>query len=165
MNISEQLRQLAIENGVCDKFLNGWSGNESMDELIDKYWKGMDFCIDKNFPPVEFIRSNMKGSIEKYGIFIDGSFNVTDMKSIALYEGADGTSSYQSFSTGDIYMFNGSRLNLIVGEHAFVYISMWPGSILNIISKHKSSRIGISYWGGEITGDTYNINIHHKNNK
>ena len=165
MTLSEELKEMAIALGACDKVVSQWTGNESIDQLMEMYWrKGSDFCVDKNFPPIDFMRKNMRSiGLQCFGVYFDEEFDVMNPAHLALYEGANGTAFYGQYVTGDVYLFSGSELNIICNEHSFVYVSLQPGSKLHIAAHPSSAKIGISNFGGTITGDITNVRIHNKN--
>ena len=53
--ISLALKSEAVSLGLCQEWTSKWN-NESKESLVEKYVKGIDFCIEHNYPSLAFMK-------------------------------------------------------------------------------------------------------------
>ena len=59
-DLSVMLREMARsqKTPLCDEWYGKWQDNTDVDELLDKFVSGFDFCVENDYPPLDFIRDN-----------------------------------------------------------------------------------------------------------
>lgn len=61
----------AVSLGLCQKWQNDWEGNKSSGELIEMYKRGIDFCVDREWPSCDWILANFeRAELRAKGVFI-----------------------------------------------------------------------------------------------
>lgn len=70
----EYLLRLARLNSMCPENIEALKLCHTKAEAISLYKKTVDWALEKNYPPVNFIRNEF-GDCEDQGIFIDRVFN------------------------------------------------------------------------------------------
>ena len=70
----EYLLRKARLNSMCLEQLDALRGCETKDEAVNLYKKTIDWALERNYPPVNFIRNEF-GNCEDLGIFIDKDFH------------------------------------------------------------------------------------------
>lgn len=71
--IKELLMKEARDNGICVEGYNDMRGFD-LEELVDYYIKNPDWCLERNFPSMELLRTYFSEQQRK-GIFIDYEFD------------------------------------------------------------------------------------------
>lgn len=71
-DLKDQLIEGAITKDVCDKGLSRMKAS-TVDALIDYYLEMPDWCLERDFPSLDFLRENFTG-IEDKGVFVDKTF-------------------------------------------------------------------------------------------
>ena len=51
--LNSELRGHAVSYGLCTQWQGDWQNNKSQQELIGMYIRGIDFCIEHDYPTVE----------------------------------------------------------------------------------------------------------------
>lgn len=69
--VTKHLAKAAQANGICTPWLNELKSLDDKDALVDMYIRGIDFCLEHDYPSNDFIRENFKGVMEKHGVFLD----------------------------------------------------------------------------------------------
>lgn len=83
--VTKHLAKAAQANGICTPWLNELKSLDDKDALVDMYIRGIDFCLEHDYPSNDFIRENFKGVMEKHGVFLDDAIALQDQsKCIAL---------------------------------------------------------------------------------
>lgn len=70
----EYLLRQARLNSMCAENIDALRDVQSKAEAVALYKKTIDWALEKNYPPVNFIRNEF-GDCEDLGIFIDRTFN------------------------------------------------------------------------------------------
>lgn len=69
-NLSDIMKKEAISHGLCKQWTDEWGDGVGIDGLIDKFVRGIDFCIREDWPSV----SQMKEFLPEaniHGVYID----------------------------------------------------------------------------------------------
>lgn len=126
-NLSETLKQQAISLGLCKQWTEAW-GNCDQQELIDKYKKGIDFCLEHQYPSNEFIKENFNRTLlHENLIYVDEHLNLDDAPSgVYILNGeCSGTISFGSWAAATIYVRHTSNVNIIAKDFAKVFVRLY----------------------------------------
>ena len=86
--LSIKLREDARKIGLCDKWYEEWQDDTDKDHLIDKFLRGLDFCIKHRWPSISFIKQHFSQDfLREKGILIDDvrSYPVRDENRRLVY--------------------------------------------------------------------------------
>ena len=126
-NLSETLKQQAVDLGLCRPWTEAW-GDCDRQELIDKYKKGIDFCIDKQFPSNEFIKANFDRALLNANlIFVDEHIRLDDAPSgIYILNGeCSGSIRFAPWTAATVYVRHTSNVRIIAGDFAKVFVRLY----------------------------------------
>ena len=84
--ISLALKSEAVSLGLCQEWTSEWD-NESKDSLVEKYVKGIDFCIEHSYPTLAFMKENFDGVMQKHGVFAMEEVSVFNKQFIDIFSG------------------------------------------------------------------------------
>ena len=77
MDLGRTLAKDAAKKGICkpwhDELKN--FGND-IDKMLEMYLKGIDFCLESDFPDKDFIAKQFKGKMETSGVFLDDAIDI-----------------------------------------------------------------------------------------
>lgn len=119
---SEKLKLQAIKLGLCDEWQRKWSKNHSDQELIDKYIRGLNFCLKHDFPKVQDIKKNFdKKLLHANGIWCDEVVRKISSKMI-INGNCFGRLNFKDFDTATIYLRHASKLTVNVKDYARVNV-------------------------------------------
>ena len=159
MEISDELKNKAIANGLCEQWTNEWSNEETLDSLCEKYVKGIDFCIDNDYPSCQYMKEHFDGVMQKHGIYVSDMFKLRDIKKLIINGVSIGEVTYDKFNVGRIYLRHSSFLKLSVKDCAKVFISTYDSVNLDVTDCDIDAKLYISNHGGTIKYDKNNKNI------
>lgn len=126
-NLSETLKQQAVDLGLCRPWTEAW-GDCDQQELIDKYKKGIDFCIDKQYPSNEFIKANFDRALLNANlIFVDEHIRLDDAPSgIYILNGeCSGSIRFAPWAAATVYVRHTSNVRIIAGDFAKVFVRLY----------------------------------------
>ena len=154
--ISEELKEKAISLGLCEQWTNEWQ-KEDKDSLCEKYVKGIDFCIEHDYPTTKYMKDNFEGVMQNHGIFVDDICKEENLPKAVINGLSIMDMKYDCFHVGTIYLRHNSALNIEVKDASQVFIFTYDKCVLNV----KCSDNAIVYvynHGGSINYDS-NENI------
>ena len=126
-NLRETLKQQAVDLGLCRPWTEAW-GDCDRQELIDKYKKGIDFCIDKQYPSNEFIKANFDRALLNANlIFVDEHIRLDDAPSgIYILNGeCSGSIRFAPWTAATVYVRHTSNVRIIAGDFAKVFVRLY----------------------------------------
>lgn len=134
-NLSDILKQEAVDLGLCKPWTEAW-GNCSQQELIDKYKKGIDFCIDKQYPSNEFIKANFdRHLLNENLIFVDEHINLeTAPSGIYILNGeCIGSIRFAPWTVATVYVRHKSNVTIIADDFAKVFVHVYDEADAEVI--------------------------------
>lgn len=134
-NLSETLKQQAVDLGLCRPWTEAW-GDCDRQELIDKYKKGIDFCIDKQYPSNEFIKANFDRALLNANlIFVDEHIRLDDAPSgIYILNGeCSGSIRFAPWTAATIYVRHKSNVTIIADDFAKVFVRVYDEADAEVV--------------------------------
>lgn len=134
-NLSETLKQQAVDLGLCRPWTEAW-GDCDQQELIDKYKKGIDFCIDKQYPSNEFIKANFDRDLLNANlIFVDEYLDFDMMPSgIYILNGeCSGSIRFAPWTAATIYVRHKSNVTIIADDFAKVFVRVYDEADAEVV--------------------------------
>lgn len=129
------LRDVADSLGVCREFRDEWKDDFSRKDLIDFYKKGIEFCIEYNFPDIMFIKSNFKKNmLHENNIFVDEAFDeVKNGSGVYVCNGnSTGTLKFKGMDVATVYVRHTCNVNITAEGVSKVFIDVLDASSVNI---------------------------------
>lgn len=154
--LNKVLRDRARVLGLCDQWYDGWDKEETKQELIDKYLKGIDFCIEHDYPRLEFIKAYFpKTLLEKNGIFLDEVFscgNTASYKTVVALGKSKGMMWYIGPVSRSVYARHNSEVTVKATDGARVFVEAWENSRVRAMADDES-KVFVYWHGGEVTSE------------
>lgn len=152
-NLSTTLKKQAVGLGLCKPWTEAW-GDCDQQELIDKFKKGIDFCLDKNWPSSEFIKDNFdRGLLNANLIFIDEYIDM-DMASSGIYilnGECSGRIRFAPWTAATVYVRHTSNVRIVAGDFAKVFVRLYEegeaeteaeeGAVVRRYNRRRTSRL------------------------
>lgn len=151
--LNKALRDRARELGLCDKWYKEWDKKSTRQELIEKYIKGIDFCIQHDFPNLDFAREYFPNNqLVQNGIFLDDSVDAYNLKTAVLLGGSKGEIRYDGQRAGDVYVRHQSEVVITAEGGARVFVEVYDNC--KVFAKaDETSKIFVYYHGGDIQSE------------
>lgn len=157
MEKQEYLKQQAVGLGLCTQWQGEW-GQPTDNELIQKYIRGIDFCIEHNYPSNDYIKSNFDvESLHRNGIFVDETINVgrNNPQRILVFNGrCVGSINVDGFSCRTIYIRGDSCINITAKGFSRTFIRVYDNARVNVIV-NGGAKAFVYRYGGDISGSGY----------
>lgn len=143
------LKIMAMQKGLCKEWSDAWHDNSTDKDLLEKYIKGLDFCIKNDYPSNKFIRENFDSQwLQQNGVFVDVDGFVTGGKSGTYVVQGDsyGNFHFSKHDAATIWVRHNSEISIEASGNAFVVVHCYDTSNVRIevagtakVSVHKHS--------------------------
>ena len=161
MDKYKHLKEDGIAHGMCQKMQDEWV-EPNLAQLCRMLFRGMDFCIEQDWPSVEQMKSVAPAEeAARYGVYYEdgvasGQVNICALGDAAVHVYVP------AFGTCDIYARHNSKVYVHLAEHAFCYVSVLDNANVFVEEKARASRISASFFGGTIHNKELFDTIHDK---
>lgn len=127
-NLSETLKQQAVDLGLCKKWTEAWTDDCDQQGLIDKFIKGIDFCLERNWPSTDFIKSNFDTTLLRQNlVFVDEDIDIENAPSgIYIINGeCTGTLRFAPWAAATVYLRHSSKVGIVAEDFAKVFVRLY----------------------------------------
>ena len=150
MNVSADLKNKAILLGLCDQWQAEWKPDTSKDDLVEKYIKGLDFCIEHNYPSNEYMLKHFDGIMQRHGVYVGDEVELINSKQVVLNGECTEKIEYNGFSVGNIYIRHFSDIKIVASGNAKVFVSLYDLANLEIKCSENAKVIVNRFGSGKI---------------
>ncbi len=147
MELAEKLRTDGTAKGLCQQYQTKLSACSSVDELVKLFFKGIDFCVNNDFPTLDFMREHFKGKSEQYGGFVDDDVDASNLTHAVLNGACTARLEYNGFKVARVYARHTSECAVNVSEHAYVTIDAFDKSHLYVAVAGNDARVLVNVYG------------------
>jgi hypothetical protein len=144
----EQLKQAGIAKGLCRLWQMKLKEGMSIEDQAKLYIKGIDFCIGKDYPTLDYLREHYRGHCEPYGVYVDdeiqGLRNVPD---VVLNGDCKAMLEYDEYSVSRLYIRHGSQASVNVSDHAVLTIDVFDNSYLAVAAAGGNAQVIVNKYG------------------
>lgn len=140
-NLSETLKQQAVSLGLCKPCTEAWADNSDQQALIDKFKKGIDFCLDRDWPSSDFIKANFdRGLLNANLIFVDEYVDM-DMAPSGIYilnGECSGRMRFAPWAAANVYVRHNSKMNIVADDFAKVFVRVYDEADVEVNSDESA---------------------------
>lgn len=148
MNVSQELKQRAVQIGLCTQWTEEW-GEPDKHELCEKYVKGIDFCIEHNYPNTEYMKHYFDGIMQEHGIFVDEALSLVNPKMVIANGKCSGIVSFKDFGVGTMYVRHDSEIKIEADGFSKVFISVYDNAKVEVVQK-ENAKVYVYLHGGKV---------------
>ncbi len=153
MKLNKKLAYAAQKKGICEDWFNDLLQTEDKARLIQMYLSGIDFCLSKEYPSLDFIRENFVGVMEGYGVFLDETIKTENYRHVVALGRCEGLAEYTGFEVGQVFAKHESKLTVKASGNAFVMVDVFDSTTVEIIAS-DNAKICVNHYGGNLTTTT-----------
>ena len=157
-NLSDRMKNEAVSLGLCAQWTAEWRDNSSKHEMVEKFVKGIDFCIGKNWPSTKVMKKNFGDVIHDHGVYVDENVDLKNPKIVILNGECVANISYDWMDSGEIYVRHNSSLYLKVNGFSRVFVNLLDGAELHVECE-DTAKCFVYQYGGTVVKTTGPVNI------
>lgn len=134
--MSKMLKVCAMQAGMCDKFTKEWADSSSPEEIIDKFKRGLDFCIKNDWPSSELVHDFFERDFLKAHHIYDAeeAFSAGGYNDVAtiVQHGSTGELRFGGFDTTTIWVRHDSELFVSACGHAVIFVHVYDDAHVTV---------------------------------
>lgn len=157
MELIYELKLDGESKGLCRLWNQKLKSGMGIGDLVELYIKGIDFCISMDFPTLEFMKSNLKGKCEPYGVYIDDAdVSCVNKPDMVLNGSCEADLRYTGYSVSRLYIRHDSKADIVVEDNAMLTIDAFDGSSIKMDVIGNKTHILVNLYGNaciECSGD------------
>jgi hypothetical protein len=164
-NINQYILEKAMAAGICEPGALEIATAGSVDELLAYYRRGIDFCLEHNFPSNEDLVRLAGGMLAGHGIYVDDEVLVGDADFTVLLGACTGKVSASGFNVSQLFVKHRSTVAVEVVDNAFVVIDCFDDAVVDVSATGKCKVLVNVYGQAQVTttkADNAIIKIVHK---
>lgn len=127
-NLSDILKTEARKLRACNKAMRQWPESGEPQELIDLWKSNLDFALENDFPPSDFIKTNFDiDLLNRNLIFVDEYLDFDLMPSgVYIINGeCSGRIRFAPWSAVTVYVRHSSKVRIEAGAFAKVFVRVY----------------------------------------
>lgn len=140
-NLSDTLKQQAVNLGLCHKWTEAWADNSDQQELINKFVKGLDFCLERDWPSTEFIKANFDRDLLNSNLIFVDEYVDMDMAPSGIYilnGECSGRIRLAPWTAATIYLRHNSKITIVAEDFSKVFIRLYDESDVEVDSDESA---------------------------
>lgn len=123
--LSCRMKCEAVKLGLCSQWTEEWADGTSKDEMVDKFVRGLDFCIEHNWPSTDVMKRDFGDVIHSHGVYVDENVETHNAPMVILNGECVGDIEYTGTSAGEVYVRHKSEAKVKVAGMARCFISLY----------------------------------------
>lgn len=127
--------------GLCDKFREIWRDDFTRQDLISLYKRGIEFCLDYDFPNEDFIEANFDARLLEKNNIYTRKFGVVDNGNgvYVCNGGSDGVLRFTGMDVATVYIRGGSHIRIIASDISKVFIDVLDESKVKVEQNNSAA--------------------------
>lgn len=169
MSYNKELAQAAKAAGVCKEWHERLLRTETLEGLAALYFNGIDFCLSKGVPSLEYLRALPQQVTDGVNIYVDRKeLHLGNVTRAAFYGDSDAVAVYNGYQAAQLYATGDTRLHILATGNAVVTVDAFDRSRVSVEARDKARVTVFQYEGAQaeaITGEnagTVKIVVKHK---
>jgi hypothetical protein len=165
-NLNKYILNKAKEAGICEPGALEIAKAGTVDELLAYYRRGIDFCLEKNFPSNEELVKLGGDKLKAHGIYVDAEVSLKNIEFSVLLGASNGYFTLDGYTVSELYFKGDTKAEINVCDNAFVVIDCFDESSIEI-NAYGHSKVLVNIYGRAKVAHASNSNaiikVVHKN--
>ena len=144
--LNNELRNQARHLGLCDDWTNLWNKDWSNEKLIERMYRGLDFCLQHHWPANDFILKHFSQDfLRKSNIFVNDKYSVVNPKESLILGKSEITFRYNADSYGNIHIRDNSSVKLTARNRSFVIAHLYENAYIDAEQLDKAKVVLVKH--------------------
>lgn len=166
MELIEKLKLDGESKGLCRLWRAKLKPGMDIENLVELYVKGIDFCISEDYPTLDFMRANFRGKSEQYGVYIDDDVHLENAANTVLNGSCKAMIKFDDYAVSRVFIRHDSQAAIIASDHAMITIDAFDDSKVIVATAGDNAQVYINQYGNaqiDHVKDSNNIHIRKMN--
>lgn len=127
--LNKDLKDQAVALGLCGDWQKHWNKDWSQEKMVERMYKGLDFCLQHHYPSNDFILKHFKKDfLRRSNVFVNDKYSVVNPKESLVLGTSDVTFRYNGHSYGKIHIRDNSSAKVIARNLGFVIVHLYENA-------------------------------------
>lgn len=132
MNLSDRMKSEAASLGLCAQWTAEWEDKSSKDAMVEKFVKGIDFCIKHDWPSCDVMKRDFGDVIHGHGVYVDEACHILNKPIVVLNGSCDASITYDKYAVATVYVRHKSKLHIKVLGLAKVRVCAYDNASVRV---------------------------------
>lgn len=131
--LNKDLKDQAVALGLCDDWQKLWGKDWSREKMVERMYKGLDFCLQYHYPSNDFILKHFDLDFRrKSNVFVNDKYSVVNPKESLVLGTSDVTFRYNGHSYGNIHIRDNSSAKVIARNLSLVIVHLYENASVTV---------------------------------
>nr|DAL37976.1 MAG TPA_asm: hypothetical protein [Caudoviricetes sp.] len=153
--LSLRMKSEAVDLGLCQKWTEEWADGTSKDGMVDKFVRGIDFCIEHNWPSPKVMKRDFGDVIHNHGVYVDENVDAHNPPIVILNGECVANVTYTGTATGEVYVRHQSEARIRVEGLTRCFVNLYDEGSVSI-DCDDGCKVFVYQYGGcvrKVAGD------------
>jgi len=144
--LNKDLRNQAIALGLCQEWQNSWSKDWSKEKMVERFYKGLDFCLKHHYPSNDYILKHFDLEFRRQSnVFVNDRYSVCNPKQSLVLGDSDITFRYNAWGNGSIHVRDNSSAKIYARNKSFVIVHLYENACVTAEQTDKATIVLIKH--------------------
>lgn len=166
--LKEELKSAAMGHGLCVPWQQMMDDISDKEMLVRMYLKGIDFCIEHDYPAVKYMEENFKGICEPLGVFVNDIINIENYPKVVAVGYCAGQLIFDGYTLSQVFVKHQCQLDIVALDHVRVTVDCFDDSFLTVKAKGNAVVTVFRYLGAKVNIEcegTASVKVINRNKK
>lgn len=155
MELKEYILKTAQAKDICHPWAERIAGVKSVDELLQMYVDGIDFCLANDFPSNNDLVKFAGDKLPDYGICVDKQrLALKNSKFTVLLGSSEAHLHYTGFTVSQLFVKHTSFTEVLAAGNSFVVIDCFDYSRVDVTATDGAKILVNIYGQAKVTTET-----------
>ena len=162
--LSERMKGEAVKLGLCGQWTEEWKEGTSKDEMVEKFVRGLDFCIEHDWPSTKVMKREFGDVIHRHGVYVDENVEARNAPVVVLNGECVADIRYTGTATGEVYVRHRSEARVRVEGLTRAFISLYDEGEVDVECE-EGCRAFVYQYGGKVRKTRGDVVVRRKGKK
>ena len=144
--LNKDLRNQAIALGLCQEWQNSWNKDWSKEKMVERFYKGLDFCLKHHYPSNDYILKHFDLEFRrKSNVYVNDRYSVCNPKQSLVLGESEITFRYNAWGNGSIHVRDNSTAKIYARNKSFVIVHLYENAYVTAEQTDKATIVLIKH--------------------
>lgn len=144
--LNEDLRNQAIHLGLCSEWQNLWKKDWSKEKMVERMYKGIDFCLKHHYPSNEYILKHFDLDFRrKHNVFVNDRYSVCNPEKSLVLGNSCIKFRYNAGNSASLHARDSSEIEVTAKTRSFVVLHLHDSAKAKVRQYDMAKVVVISH--------------------
>lgn len=145
-DLNKELRNQAVTLGLCQDWQNLWKKDWSKEKMVERMYKGLDFCLKYHYPSNDFILKHFDQDFRRQSnVFVNDKYSVCNPKQSLVLGTSEVTFRYNAGWSGSINVRDNAKAKIYARNRSFVIVHIYDNAYVEAEQKDKATIVLVKH--------------------